>query len=626
MIRLGASAKERLQRELMSLIPKMLDAMMPRLERVASGVRRWEAKSKKRTWPLGPMTSSVRIPFVPIIYDSIKARGMNSFLSQDRDINISAINEDAIPGLVDPDTGKPLTWFDVANALEQYLLFEYSSSGQVPYRDFVESLWDEGAMTGTAVPSVSWESFTEFDFPLGATSMKQAMRAFKQDNLCLEVIPAENLLFPTGYVDPRMRRWPIVSHRFMLRPSEIRDRVEVAGWDADAVNEFLTSAPSENVFEAILDEHDSMFNEFAELWLCESWMRFPLDGKNEYKIVVTHALDRPELIFNVSGWPYAHGRSKFSRAFRYIKRRNKFLGMGIPERLEGIDEALSTVINQIIDAGTIANVPIWSVDENVPGVHDIRDLYPGAVVKRGDDMNAIMPLKNLGPGPDIFEITNVLRDFGERLAHVSDYSLGRESMQIGKEGTATGILALLRETGSYFDSIIRDGRDTLDDVNWMALMLIAQQKPIRRMAEVMSPKKAQVILAAMSLRPSDLNKKLSIRVASSNAAATAEIARQEEQAKFILMQQYYERLIVLADSVVQRPYLLGLAGQIAEDANRRVRKLLESYSDSTSAQTLPDFSRFLPEYRKYAMQQQAMALLGEGGEEEDGSDGDEAAA
>jgi hypothetical protein len=556
------------------------------------------------------MTSSVRIPFVAIIYDSIKARGMNSFLSQDRDINITATNEEPIPGVVDPDTRKTMTWFDIAAAVEQFLLFEYSSSGQIPYRDFVESLWDEGAMTGTAVPCVSWETFSEFDLPLGATSTSQASESFVFDNIRLAVIPSENILFPSGYPDARMHRWPIVSHRFTLRPSEIRSRVEFQGWDERAVKELLDRPASSNTdFASMLDDYSQYFDEFEEIWLCESWMRFALDDKNECKIVVTHSLENPNLILSITGWPYSHGRAKFARAFRYIKRRNRFLGMGIPERLEGIDEAISTVINQIIDAGTISNVPIWSVDENVPGVQDLRDLYPGAVVKRGDDPNAIQPLKALGPGPDIFEVSNILRDFGERAAHVSDYSLGRESMQIGKEGTATGILALLRETGSYFDSIIRDGRETLDDVNWMVLMLIAQYKPIRRMTEVMSKEKAQAVVAALSLRPSELNKKLSIRVASSNAAATVEIARQEEQAKFVLMQQYYERLIALADAVVSRPYLTGLASRIAEDANRRVIRLLESYSDSASSKTLPDWNEFLQAFQQYSQQQQAMQML-----------------
>lgn len=625
--RLSSVVKSRLAAELLRIIPKMEEDLSVRREAVASALKRWEAKSKRRSGPLGPRSSSVHPPFVAIVTDSIHSRIINALTAQDRDVNVSPkVDENVSDELINPDTNRPMTWWDVAVAIEKYILFEFSPSGEIPYRDFLDDLVRDAELTGTAFPIATWDIRTEFNFTRSASSMSSATSSITFDNICLNNVGVEDILIPSGYTDPRITNFPIITHRYSLRPGEILAQAEIHGWDASAVRELLGSgfnispSPLDLTLASLTGEPLSTFGEFSEVWLGESWMKFRLDGKNEYRIVVTHSMDRPDLILNIEGWPYDHNRTKFGRAFRYIKRRKRLLGMGIPERLSAIDDTIAAISNQIVEGGTIANIPVWSVDENISGIRSLDDIYPGKVIKRGDDPNAILPLKGVGTGPDLFEAYNIFRDIGERASHVTDYSLGRESASLGKEGTATGILALLKETGGHFDTIISSGRMSADDICWMILMLIAQFKPVNRMASVLGKKKAIAVLAALSLKPSELNKKLSISVAFSNSAASEEVARQEQNALFALMQNYYEKLFLMATTVVQAPFLLPLAAEVGNDIHRRMRGLLESYGDVNTSESLPNFTTFLPVFQQEAQKQEMLQLLGAQKDEEDKAD------
>lgn len=625
-IRLSRQQREQLTRTLKRAIEPAKGALATRGPRIASFIRRWEAKSRPKSFPFGTSHSaSFHMPFTAIAYDAIKARVMNAVFGQDKDVNARAIL-DIGTGLPDEGGTRELTWADIAESFEKYVLWELGASGDWKLRDRTEDLFDEGGMTGTGIMGVDWRTRVESDLPPDATGLSQAEDRIVFDNVQFSVGATENHLFPAGYPDPRLMSIPWFSRLYILRKSQLLANVDGAGWSESAIREYLSERRTDRAHptevaqaQAAVEGETDEYN-LDEIWMAETWMRFPMGGgtdangervpTREVKLLIDHPLNAPESLFRVIGWPYAHGRMKFARLFRYIKRRQRLLGMGIPERGENVDEALSTIINLVIDGAKSANAPIWLADATVQGVRDFRDLYPGAVIKHaGGDPNSLIPLKGASVGPDLFEAFNIVQQLGQQALKISEPDLGRE---LNPSAPATSTLALLQQSNQYFDSVTRDIRATLTDALYMATSLVAQNKPLDRVRQVLGDARAQAVLTAIALPPEDLERRIALDVAFQNSASTREIARQEEMAKFQILQSYFQALILLADQRVEFPFKAPMIDAIAMSADKVMRRLLETFGDSAVAETLPVWSEFVAVFEQERQQREQIAAVSGG--------------
>lgn len=576
---------------------------------MSEAIDRYEAKAKPKNFPW-PGACSIHIPLVAIAQDSIKARMMNSLFGSERIINGVPLMEEEIPGAIDPVTGRQITWRTMAEWMEQYLQFETSPAGDIDLKAFVEDWLDEVLSFGTGVVKICWETITEQEVLEDGTTRALGV---SYDNVRLIVIPRENFLFPSGY--DSLTRIPWVSHRYSLRPSEIRTLADSdPTWISDNVKSFLTANvhPKSDKTDVDQDQiatlglnEDSFYNT-SEIWLYETWARVDVDGKGtELKLVITHTApsDGPITVLRVIGWPYSSKRLPFVVG-RYIKRRKRLDGMGIPERLASLDEGLSTSVCQTIDNVSIANTRFWKVDRNSEAAKQLDRIYPGAKVLV-DNQTDVQPEQMGEIYPSAFEVGNLIRDYAERTIKLSDYNLGRESQALGEQSTATATLALLQESGQYFDSITRDFRYALNEVLQLWMDLIVQNKPIARVSKILG-QRAEPFLLALTLPHGDLRSRIGLRIAFSSSAATRELARQEEQAKLGLLKEYYASLFQLTQTALEMPPLIPLVMAVAADAELRVKKLLEAYGDSYTSSTLPSLTTILPGVM--SAQQQLLAL------------------
>lgn len=609
-ITLSAKQDEQLTRWLKDRVGEDRESYLNRCEKVRKHIARWEAKSKPKMWPLGPRSSSIAVPTTAIIYDAIKTRIINALFGQDRDLNCVALI-DGKTGIPNPDTGNQMEWSDIGADLQKYFDFECSDAGDWAFRSHMDDVVDEGLMTGTAFPYTAWE--TRVDRWIDPNGREIDRESY--NNVRFGVGALEDYVICSGY--DTMDRMPFMGHIYLARPSEMLQRIDSDGWNKEEIWRFLKDHPHEKSMKSPVQVEQAVHEGSAEdsyyttgeIEMCEGWAIVQLKVSDkparEVPVLVDFPLKYPEYKFRIVPWPYYHGKRKFAEPFRYIKRRKRLLGMGIPERLESVDEAISTVVNQIIDGGTLCNTPVWSVDENIRGVRDnLVDIYPGKIIKRGEDPNAVTAVKMGALSPDIFEGYNILREIAERLGKVTDYNLGRESSALKGEGTATTTLALLGESGQFFDARVRDVRATANSEGQMVLDLLSQYKPVQRIAMVLGEKRARAVLSAIALPYGELRQRLAIKVSFSATAATRELARQEEMQKWQLMQQYYQGLMMLADALVQVPWKRGLTLMIARDADRRIRALLESYNDRTAVESLPNFEMFVNQAQAEIQQQQ----------------------
>lgn len=579
--------KERLMRQLAKVRRADKD-LEPKRELVREYIRAFSSPrdSGLKTFPFYG-ASNVYIPMVAIARDAIKARILNALLGQDQDFNVEPIVE----GPIGP--GSNLTWRDVAETMQEYLQFEMGPGGQIPFRDHVFDIIEDASITGTAFPSVLWEDRYGYDLV-----ENELVPTITRSNIELRCPAIDRLIFPRGY--SKIDRIPFISEKYVLRPSEVLARVDNMGWNAAVAREILRAKGGLvelSDFDqeyAEQDEDPSPYYENDELWFAETWIRADLDGSGrEIPLVVDHTLDDPPRILRVFQWPYQHGRMRFVQPVPYERRKDRLLGRGIAEIGAHANEAINTILNQIIDRGTLANSLAWSVNEDVVSLESIRMWRPGQPIPRGDDPNAINEIRVGDATPGLFEGLNILFSLFEKLIKVSDYDLGREAEQVGRQGTATGTLALLQQSGQFFDLISRNVRHALNEEGYMMLNLIAQYKPFERIASVVGGDRAEAVVAALSLPPRELNKRLGIYVAFSRDAASKEIQRQQEMLKYQVVEGYYKILIEGIEMWVQRPYLRPALVEIGKDAHLRMRRLLESMGESYNNRTLPSFEDFV---------------------------------
>lgn len=571
-------------------------ALSNRVQRIRQSVAQWEARSKSKNFPW-PGASSIRAPIEAIVRDAINARLLNALQAQDRDFVLnSAFNRK----LGVPNPSRPNVELDtvaVADAVERYMLLKSGPNGTFDFRKFQSDGIEEMTMTGTLASSWTWER--------SVARTGDGIELPGEGELNAKIIYLENLLFAKGYES--FDRCPFVGVRVSMRPSEIRDAIDTHGWRRDDVTAYLRdhvhSSSEPDDVDPLAAEYDDVAFDNDERWLVEAWCRIPLDGRSldseegttvarEHNVVLTFPLDHPEYLFSFTNWHYEHGALPFPTPAPYIKRRNRILGMGIPERVQGLANGFSTTLNQIIDASTLANVPVFSVNENVPSLRQLSNIYPGKVIHRGDDPNNFRPEKLGNVGPDIFNALNSMRVLIEQVSKVSDFNLGRESSVTNQASTATTTLALLAENGQYFENITREARKHFTHGLNLWFAMIVQNQPITDITRTLGPIDGQVVATAIRGPVRDVLRDFYAQVSFSSTAATRELSRQEEMAKFTLLQSYYQALVEMAQLLITNPLLKPLLDDIARSADQKIRGILETFGESVSTSMLPDWQMF----------------------------------
>ena len=130
-----------------------------------------------------------------------------------------------------------------------------------------------------------------------------------------------------------------------------------------------------------------------------------------------------------------------------------FYGFGLIHMIGGLSRTATTALRQLLDAGTLANLPAGFKQRGVRVRDEASPIQPGEFkdvdAPGGNLRDAFFPLPYKEPSPTLLQLLGVVVQAGQRFAAIADMQVGD-----GNQGAAVGTTVALLERGSRVMSAI----------------------------------------------------------------------------------------------------------------------------------------------------------------------------
>jgi hypothetical protein len=313
------------------------------------------------------------------------------------------------------------------------------------------------SVIGEGVLQLGWERRERWIFFPGEGGKPRPQRVTLRRGPTLQHIPLDQVMWQPGRT---IEDSEFVIKQALLTWGDIVRRSQVDGWDAKAVAN-VKDHPSAEVNERVRSslEKEGIDIEGPGAYdlydIREVWIDWPVlralnveeePGEQDANtpsvpIVVTIHADSGEVLRAV-GQPFAIPHWPFYE-FYFKKRPGRGSSPGVAKILEHMQRAATTMVNQAIDAVTLAN-SMPAKTTNPALLSRKRNPATPVLVDQMDDFEPINLSKVVIPEIALF---NSLFAMSERLTGASDPTLGRETRLGGHPAPATSTLALLQQSG-----------------------------------------------------------------------------------------------------------------------------------------------------------------------------------
>jgi hypothetical protein len=121
-----------------------------------------------------------------------------------------------------------------------------------------------------------------------------------------------------------------------------------------------------------------------------------------------------------------------------------FYGFGLIHMIGGLGKAATSILRQLIDAGTLANLPSGFKARGIRVRNDDEPISPGEFrdidAPGGDLRNSIIPLPYKEPSGTLAQLLTVLIESGRRFVSIADQQTGSPGSQQQPVGTTVALL------------------------------------------------------------------------------------------------------------------------------------------------------------------------------------------
>ena len=130
-----------------------------------------------------------------------------------------------------------------------------------------------------------------------------------------------------------------------------------------------------------------------------------------------------------------------------------FYGLGLIHTIGGLSRTATSALRQLIDAGTLSNLPAGFKARGLRIRDDDDPLQPGEFrdvdAPGGAIRDSLMPLPFKGPDPTLFQLLGFVVQAGQRFATITDMKIGE-----GNQSAAVGTTMAMIEQGSRVMSAV----------------------------------------------------------------------------------------------------------------------------------------------------------------------------
>ena len=147
-------------------------------------------------------------------------------------------------------------------------------------------------------------------------------------------------------------------------------------------------------------------------------------------------------------------RAEYFTSYTFIPNPESWMGFGFGHLLEGLNESANTLINQLIDAGTLSNVIGGFVNRRsglkTGDLEFEMGVFKGVDISTDDIRKAIFNLDFKGPSNVLFTLLSLIQTYAREITTVSEQMMGKLPPS---DTTATTMLAVMEQGMKVFSTI-----------------------------------------------------------------------------------------------------------------------------------------------------------------------------
>lgn len=304
-----------------------------------------------------------------------------------------------------------------------------------------------------------------FYLPLTGSTFKKIYFDETKQRAVSKFVPAEDMVVPYSASD--LRTAERVTHVVRMSYNDIR-KLQVAGVYRDVELSEAGDGDDEGAIQERADELLGLRPNYSDdsYTLLECHIDLDLEGFEDTDMegnpsgimlpyIVTIDQNSGKVLSVVRNFreqdPLKRKRQYFVH-FKFLPGFG-FYGFGLLHTIGGLSRAATSILRQLIDAGTLSNLPAGFKARGVRIRNDDEPLNPGEFrdidVPGGDLKNSIIPLPYKEPSGTLAQLLGVVVDSGRRFAQVADAKIADVNSQ-----APVGTTVALIEQGSKIISSI----------------------------------------------------------------------------------------------------------------------------------------------------------------------------
>tara|TARA_R100001594_G_scaffold92995_1_gene127343 strand:- start:547 stop:3024 length:2478 start_codon:yes stop_codon:yes gene_type:complete len=301
-----------------------------------------------------------------------------------------------------------------------------------------------------------------FNLPLSGSTFKKIYFDSLLNRCVSKYVPAEDLYVP--YAATSLDDAESIIHSIKMTGNDIL-KYQLSGFykDVDIVDTVYSPSDVEEKKDNISGKstsHDEIYT------LLEAHCDLDLDGFNDIGMDGEQTgLKLPYIVTVDEGTGTVLAiRRNFNAQDPSKKRRDYFVhfkflpglgfyGFGLIHMIGGLSRTATAALRQLLDAGTLSNLPAGFKMRGIRVRDEAQPLQPGEFrdvdAPGGNLSDAFMPLPFKGPNATLLQLMDVVVGAGQRFASIADMQVGD-----GNQSAAVGTTVALLERGSRVMSAI----------------------------------------------------------------------------------------------------------------------------------------------------------------------------